>query len=113
MNTYNVVFIVGLSHLNSPGNSSHSSEMSSTETHSTANNGMTVVKTETSNLDDCDQNSDNGSSQGSQQNSESQKKRKRRVLFSKGANIWIRKEISTTEVFIWRRNVNILQVLSD
>ena len=80
---YNAVSIVGLSHLNSPGNSSHSSEMSSTETHSTANNGMTVVKTETSNLDDCDQNSDNGSSQGSQQNSESQKKRKRRVLFSK------------------------------
>ena len=90
MNTIKVFSIVDLSQLNSPGNSSHSSEMSSTETHSTANNSITVVKAESTHLDDCDQNSDNGNSTESQHNLESQKKRKRRVLFSKAQTYELR-----------------------
>ncbi|XP_061174707.1 homeobox protein Nkx-2.2a-like [Saccostrea echinata] len=71
-----------LGHLNSPGNSSHSSEVSNTESHSVMNNSNTLVKSEASNDGQCDGNSENGDGNSSQ-NTDSQKKRKRRVLFSK------------------------------
>lgn len=73
-----------LAHLNSPGDSNHSSDVSTPENQSAGNNGLTVVKSESISSDECEKKSDNGDSQCAQQtNGESQKKRKRRVLFSK------------------------------
>lgn len=64
-------------HLNSPGDSSHSSDLSTTESHSGLHNGQTAVKEEGQDDDNCEKGSESGN------NGDSQKKRKRRVLFSK------------------------------
>ncbi|XP_060071607.1 homeobox protein Nkx-2.2a-like [Ylistrum balloti] len=73
-----------LPHMNSPSDSNHSSDVSTTENHSTVHNDITAVKSELNSSEDCDKLSDNegDDSQGSH-NNDGQKKRKRRVLFSK------------------------------
>ncbi|VDI79814.1 homeobox protein Nkx-2.2 [Mytilus galloprovincialis] len=67
-----------VSHLNSPGDSSHSSDISATESHPGVNKKQTTVKSEGNSDNNCEKSGENNSN-----NSESQKKRKRRVLFSK------------------------------
>jgi len=71
-------FLSDVSHLNSPGDSSHSSDISTTESHSGVNNNHTTVKSEGHSDNNCEKSSENNTN-----NNESQKKRKRRVLFSK------------------------------